>query len=109
MLEPSQQGAEGLALAVAGRDILEHRHRGPSEIRSVQGQYIWKQLLEWCETITGSGFAIQGVYPYDVWPDPTRNRLRIETDRERNQNVEAEIEELLKQLGVPREAVVLVE
>ena len=109
MLEPSQQGAEDLALAVAGRDVLEDRHRGPSEIRAVQGQYIWKQLLEWYETITGSGFAIQGVYPYDVWPDPTRNRLRIETDRERSRNVESEVEELLKQLGVPREAVVLVE
>ena len=71
MLEPSQRGAESLALAVVGRDILEHRHRGPSEIRAVQGQYIWKQLLEWYETITGSGIAIQGVYPYDVWPDPT--------------------------------------
>ena len=109
MLEPSQRGAEGLALAVAGRDILEHRYRGPSEIRAGQGQYIWKQLLEWYETITGSGFAIQGVYPYDVWPDPTRNRLRIETDRERNRSVESEVEELLRQLGVLREAVVLVE
>ena len=109
MLDPSQKEAEDLAFTLVGRDILEHPQLGPNEIRALEGQYTWEQLLEWYETITGSGFAIIGVQSYDVRPDPTRNRLRIEIDRDRNRNVESEVEELLKQLGVPREAVVLVE
>ena len=105
MLDPSQEKAEDLALAIVGRDTLE---RYPN-VRAIQGQYTWKQLLEWRHSIRDSNSDIPGVNLFDVYPDQNRNRLRAEIDRDRSPAVETEFEDLLKQIWVPRKAVILLE
>ena len=104
LLDPSQQKAEELALEIVGWDILE----GARGVRALQGQYTWEQLAEWGDTLRKPMYEVRGVdrIPFS---DETRNRLTVRIDREQNPNVETEIENLLKQLGVPREAVVLLE
>ena len=103
MLEPSQKEAEELALQVWGRDALERA----STIRAIQGQYTWTQLLEWHNSAKAAIRRITGTGLFS--PTEDRNRLTLEIRPDQNSNIEAEIEDVLKQFGVPREAVVLLE
>ena len=104
MMEPSQQGAEVLALQVVGRESVER----VSRVRAVQGKYTWEQLLEWYQLIKPDGLDILGAY---LVPDfmEEKNRLIFEIDPDRNPRVEAEVVNALKRLGVPTEAVLLEE
>ncbi len=109
MLEPSQEAAEELVFTIAGRDPLD---RVPN-VRAVQGDYTWQQLLEWRGLLTSSMEQIPGV---DYWsdmdflPDPKRNRLTLNiTGRQFDADVIADIEGMMERLGVPQGAVVLLE
>ena len=102
MIEPSQQGAEDLALRVVGRERVER----VSRVRAVQGNYTWEQLLEWYRLIRADGLDIAGA---DLIPDfmEENNRLMVEIAPDRNPGVEAEVEDALGLIGVPTEAVIL--
>ena len=104
MMEPSQQGAEVLALQVVGRESVER----VSRVHAVQAKYTWEQLLDWYRFIKSDGLDILGAY---LVPDfmEEKNRLIVEIDPDRNPRVEAEIVNALKRLGVPAEAVLLEE
>ena len=104
MLEPSQQKAEELALQVVGRESLKR----VSTVRALRAQYTWEQLLEWYELVRAAGLDVPGA---DLIPDfmQDRNRLVVEIDRDRNPDVEAEVEDVLKKLGIPLDAVVMLE
>ena len=104
MMEPSQQKAEDLALQVVGRESLER----VSRVHAIQGKYTWEQLLEWYRLIQSDGLDIAGA---DLIPDfmEDRNRLIIAIHRDRNSEVEAEVVNALKRLGVPTEAVLMEE
>ena len=104
MMEPSQQRAEDLALQVAGRERVER----VAQVRAVQANYTWEQLLAWYRLIRSNGLDISGA---DLIPDfmEEKNRLIVEIDPDRNPGVEAEVEDLLDLLGIPLEAVVLQE
>ena len=108
MLEPSQKGAEELAFEVVGRDVLEDPFLGPDEIRAVQGQHTWEQLIDWYHLMKTSDIGVKGAR---LTPDfmEDRNRLIFEVNRERNPDVEAELGDALERLGIPLEAVALEE
>ena len=108
ILEPFQQRAEELAFEVAGQETLE---RYPN-VRVLQGQYTWEQLQGWHDEINnGSQDLIAHRLPGGAWlsvyPDESENRLRVESNRERNPEAEAEVWDFLERFGVPREAVIL--
>ena len=104
MLEPSQQKAEELAFQIVGQESLDR----VSNVRALQGRYTWEQLLEWYRLIDSTGLGVTGAHlTADYMND--RNRLIIEIDTEWNPHVEAEVEDILKQLGIPQESVHLVE
>ena len=105
MLEPIQQEAEGLALEVVGREALEEN----PHVRAIQGQYTWMQLLEWYEVIRKSNANIRDVNLSPVYPDQERNRLTARISQQRSPDLETKLNSLLKQLGVPRDAVVLLD
>lgn len=105
MLDPSQEKAEELALAIIGGDDLKEY----PDVHAIQGQYTWEQLVEWWyriiddsnPNILGASFG-----PGSFHADPSRNRLVVEVNRERNADVETDVGDFLNQIGVPREAVV---
>ena len=104
MLEPSRKAAEDLALQVVGQENLER----VSEVRALQGQYTWEQLLGWYWQVETAGLNVPGAR---LVPDfmEQKNRLMVEIDSDRNSRAEVEIEDLLDLLGIPLEAVVLQE
>ncbi len=104
MLEPNEEKAEELALEVLGRETLE---RYPN-VRVIQGQYTWEQLVEWWYRIIDDPTIIQGASfsPGAFHADPYRNRLVVEVRRERNPDVETDVRDFLDRIGVPRGAVV---
>ena len=104
LIEPSQHEAEDIALQVVGRERLER----VSRVRAVQGRYTWEQLLEWYRLIRTDGLGIPGA---DLVPDfmEENNRLIVKVDPDRNPGVETEVEGVLEQLRIPREAVILEE
>ena len=104
ILEPSQGKAEELALVIIGDDVLKKY----PDVRAIQGQYTWEQLVEWWYRIIDDPTKIQGASfgPGGFHADPSGNRLVVEVRHERNPDVEMDIEDFLKRIGVPREAVV---
>ena len=108
MLDPSHEKAEELALAIMGGDELKEY----PDVRAIQGQYTWEQLVEWWHRIVDDpNRNIQGVSfgPGSFIAESSLNRLTVEIDREENPDVETDIEDFLNQIGVPREAVVFKE
>ena len=104
MLEPSQQKAEDLALQVVGRESLDR----VSTVRALKAQYTWEQLLEWYELVRVAGLDVPGADLIAAFMED-RNRLVVEIDQERNPDVETEVEDVLKKLGIPLDAVVMLE
>ena len=103
LLEPSSSLAMELALTYFGRKIVEEK----GEVRAVQGQFTWEQLLGWYKLLLdGSWWEIPGTWLCDM--DSTLNRITIEVQRTVNPNVVEEVEEWLSDVGVPKEAVSLV-
>lgn len=104
MLEPSQEKAEELALAIMGGDLLKEY----PDVRAIQGQYTWEQIVEWWYRIVDDPTNIQGASfgPGGFHAEPSRNRLVVEVRRERNPDVETDVGDFLDRIGVPREAVV---
>lgn len=84
ILEPSQGKAEELALVIIGDDVLK--------------KY---PVIDDPTKIQGASFGPGGFHA-----DPSGNRLVVEVRHERNPDVEMDIEDFLKRIGVPREAVV---
>ena len=100
LLEPSQEKAEELALAIIGGDDL----KGFPNVRTIQGRYTWEQLVEWWYRIVDeSNPNIQGASfgPGGFHADPFRNRLVVEVNRERNADVETDVGDFLDRIGVP--------
>ena len=104
MLKPTVSGAEDLALHIWGRNILKNA----SEVHALQGQYTWERLLEWDGLIKDDMFEIAGVDRLSL-ADPTRNRLTIRIRRDKNPDVETEVEDLLSRFGIPIETATLLE
>ena len=103
LLEPSSSLAMELALAYFGRKIVEEK----GEVRAVQGQFTWEQLLGWYKLLLdGSWWEIRGTWLCDM--DSTLNRITIEVQRNVNPNVVEEVEEWLSDVGVPKEAVTFI-
>ncbi len=103
MLTPSQQKAEGLAFEIVGRNTLE---RYPN-VRAVQGQYTWEQLLEWDEDLRGGLNTLPDGISLFHYLEQSRNRLIVEIRGERTSEKDATVGDLFKRLGVPWEAVIL--
>ena len=70
LIEPSHSVAIELAMAYFGRNAVEEA----GEVRAVQGQFTWEQLLDWYTLILdGSWWEIPGAVPCDA--DAALNRI----------------------------------
>ena len=101
LLKPSQEVAQELVLTQLGRKSFE----GIQEVRALQGQYTWTQLLEWYESIEDDVRAIPFAEGLSV--DPRKNRLTIEVRKEHQDATEREVKGILSRYEVPYEAVIL--
>ena len=107
LLEPSDKLAMELALIYFGRKIIEER----GEVRAIQGQFTWEQLQAWYRPIHDGRWRrvteLQGAIPCDV--EAKLNRITIEVRRSVNEYVVEEVEKWLSEIGVPKEAVTLID
>ena len=99
MLDPSQQEkAEEAAKIILGRQRFDREIR---EVRVLQGQYSWDQLLGWYREAQEAVWLAGRVYSSDI--DERRNRIAFGVVTE---YTEGQAREALAKTGVPQEAVV---
>ncbi len=104
LLRPSRRLAWELALAQYGRKIIAET----GMVKAVRGQYTWEQLQEWWRLILNGTWEGLAAFPCEV--DPRLNRITFEVTGSANKSVaEEELEEWLSNLGVPKEAVILLD
>ena len=104
MLEPSISVARELAQAYFGRGAVETR----KEVRAVQGQFTWEQLLGWYTLILNENWSVvSGIFPCDI--DAHLNQITIEVRRSANPDVIEELDEWLSDLEIPIGAINLVD
>ena len=107
LLEPSGTEAQRLVHAAWG----EEPPGKPLDVRVLQGQYTWEQLLEWYELLRSK---IPEVSPLFVWEsgaltvDERRNRVTLDVTGIEGATP-AELEASLARLDFPREALVFLE
>ena len=100
MLDPSQGETAKAALEQVFGDWIT----AGLEFRAIQGQYSIAQLYEWYSRKRDTVWAIPGVHMTDLHEGD--NRLWIGVDE---LGVKGDIEEAVSRLGIPLEAVVIVE
>ena len=101
LLRPSQKDGEELTLAQLGSESMGR----VQQVRVLQGQYTWSQLVEWHELVKEEIMQLHASEMITV--DPRKNRIVIEARRAYDDGVEEEIEEVLLRFAVPVEAVIL--
>jgi hypothetical protein len=100
LLDPAQRDAAGAAIKEVFGD--EHLPEGVTHVH--QGQYGFLQLKQWHDRHRTTTLAIPGVLQTSI--HKSRNRMRIGV---KHGGVIAQVEQELARLGVPREAVEIVE
>ncbi len=80
-------------------------HMLPRELRMLQGQYSYPQLMEWSSCISRL-LVVPGITAVGI--NMSKNRVSIGLEKMKRSVVEA-IEDALDRLGIPREAVILEE
>ena len=75
---------------------------------AIRGQYTWEQIPEWFGHIQTSRLGVPGADLVSNFME-NRNRPVVEIDRERNPDIEAEVEDVFSQLWIPLDAVVIIE
>ncbi len=109
LLEPSHAEAEKLARTL----VAERTLRFNPDVRALQGQYTWDQLVEWYELLYPEITRIPraGVWgDVDLDVDRRRNRLTLDATRDDFDDAVLDaVKDLMRRLSVLQEALVLEE
>ena len=99
LLNPSQELAEQMVLAFHGRESVKEY----GDVRAMRGQYTWEQLQRWYHQTRLTPQFPGWIGACEV--DNKRNRIALDVSGGIDERMEKQVEAVLSNLGIPREAV----